>query len=240
MTARDTTITTATSMITPEQHTSKLRLLQLVSPSLPVGAFAYSQGLEWAVETGLVDSEAATASWCRDVLEQGMARVDVPILRRMMDAFLSGNLEALEHWNLTLLAMRETRELRDEECVRGRAMLSLLKGLEIEGADSLGRISRLTQLCAYSAAATRWNLSTEDAAVGYAWSWLENIVMAAIKLVPLGQLAGQRLLLSLSGPVADAVQLGLGLDEDEIGGSLPGLAIASCLHETQYSRLFRS
>lgn len=227
-------------MITPEAHTSRLRLLQLVSPSLPVGAFAYSQGLEWAVETGWVADEPATADWCREILEQGLACVDIPILSRMMEASRCADQETLSHWNAILLAMRETRELRAEETVRGRAMLSLLEGLEIQSAARLKEIPELTQLCAFSAAANSWNLSSEDAATGYAWSWLENTIMAAIKLVPLGQLAGQRLLLTLSDNVTAAVRHGLSLDDSEIGGSLPGLAIASCQHETQYSRLFRS
>lgn len=224
----------------PESHSSRLRLLQLASPSLPVGAFAYSQGLEWAVHSGSVDSEAETAAWCKEILEHGLACVDLPILVRMMEAWRTQDLEAMSRWSAELLAMRETRELREEEAVRGRAMLSLLKGLEIQGADRLSEIPKLSQLCTYAAAAVRWEIPTHDAVTGYAWSWLENTIMAAIKLVPLGQLSGQRLLLTLSDSVEHAVSVGLTLEDDEIGGSLPGLAIASCQHETQYSRLFRS
>lgn len=224
----------------PETDDSRLRLLQLVSPSLPVGAFAYSQGLEWAVETGWVSSEADAADWCREVLEQGLACVDIPILARMMAAVRAQDFDRLAHWNETLLAMRETRELREEECVRGRAMLSLLEGLRLDGIGPVKEMPGTTQLCAYAAATVAWDISEADAATGHAWSWLENTVMAAIKLIPLGQLSGQRLLLQLSDAIQTSVGHGLALEDAGIGGSLPSLAIASCLHETQYSRLFRS
>ncbi len=227
-------------MATETDPHASLRLLQLVSPSLPVGAFAYSQGLEWAVEAGWVKDETDTLAWCREMLGNGIARVDIPILQRLHRGWMNGDPATRQKWNRQLLALRETSELREEERVRGRALSRLLEGLQVAGCDQLEKENDHTQLSAFAFAATTWNIPVRDAALGHAWSWLENTVMAALKLVPLGQLAGQRLLLEMSAPLQEAVEGGLQLADEDIGLSLPGATFASARHETQYTRLFRS
>ncbi|MEJ2575375.1 MAG: urease accessory UreF family protein [Gammaproteobacteria bacterium] len=217
-----------------------LRLLQLVSPSLPVGAFTYSQGIEWAVEAGWIRNASDLEAWLTNQLEQAVGRLEVPLLARMYAACEAGDVAALAAWCDHAVAWRETAELRAEEHHRGRALADLLVSLEVAGAaawrDTLGR----SQLAGVALAAVHWQIPIRVAALGYAWGWLENLVLAAVKLIPLGQTDGQRVLQRLAARIPTTVASGLTLDAGEIGASLPALAIASSAHETQYTRLFRS
>ncbi|MCB1736201.1 MAG: urease accessory protein UreF [Gammaproteobacteria bacterium] len=219
---------------------ARLRLLQLVSPTLPIGAFAYSQGLEWAVEAGWVKDEAATRDWLAGLIADGLAHLDLPILARMLAACELGDELALRRWAAYLLAARETAELRGEESVRARALTTLLRDLDVAKAVAWRDTLHLAQAAGFACAADAWAIAPRDALLGYAWSWLENQIAAAIKLVPLGQTAGQRVLLTLAAELVRAVDVAMLLGDDEIGASAPALAIASCRHETQYTRLFRS
>ncbi|NNJ91864.1 MAG: urease accessory protein UreF [Gammaproteobacteria bacterium] len=217
-----------------------VRLMQLVSPALPIGAFTYSQGLEWAVESGQVNSPEAVYNWMTGVIEDSLAYLDLPILKRLYQAFQQGNEKAVTYWSEYLLASRETSELRQEENNRGRALSTLLVDLEVAGADQYQQVMQLTQLSGFALAAVNWNIPLQQAALGYGWGLLENQVAAAIKLVPLGQTAGQKLQLQLSELLPEAVNKGLSIEDEAIGASAPAMAIASSLHETQYTRLFRS
>jgi urease accessory protein len=217
-----------------------VRLMQLVSPALPIGAFTYSQGLEWAVESGQVNSPETVYNWMTGVIEDSLTYLDLPILKRLYQAFQQANEEAVTYWSEYLLASRETSELRQEENNRGRALSTLLVDLEVAGADQYQQVLRLTQLSGFALAAVSWNIPLQQAALGYGWGLLENQVAAAIKLVPLGQTAGQKLQLQLSALLPQAVNKGLSIEDETIGASAPAMAIASSLHETQYTRLFRS
>ena len=228
-------------IITMAEHTPHLlRLMHLVSPSLPTGAFAYSQGLEWAVEAGWVKNAADLEAWLADLLESNLSRVDIPLLARMMDAFGNGCEADLTRWTDFLLALRETDELRLEEKNRGRAMVSLLQGLAVPMQTIEQQIIGTSQLAGFAMAATHFRIPTDQAAAGYAWSWLENQVLAGIKIIPLGQSEGHRILLHLDAMILKAVAYGLNIRDNEIGASSPALAIASSRHETQYTRLYRS
>ncbi len=219
--------------------TSLHRLLQLVSPSLPVGAFAYSQGLEWAVEQGWVHHEASLEAWLAELLRQPMTHLEIPLLGRLHRAAERDNSQALSSWTAYLLASRETRELRQEERQRGRALAVLLRELDVI-ADAEAAIARDSQLTGFALAAAKWEIPLADAALGHLWSWLENGVLCGIKLIPLGQSAGQRILARLSPRLPAFVASGLALDDDEIGAGCAAQLIASSRHETQYTRLFRS
>jgi urease accessory protein len=242
-------------MVTPTEHQTRLlRLLQLVSPSLPVGAFAYSQGLEWAVETGWVSDEATLDGWLSDQLVNALARVDLPLLARMMVAVRDGDPAALSAWIDELIAMRETAELRAEESGRGRALAELLDslGLLVDGSmrakstavthptNEWRSLLVRSQLAGFAFASAGWNIRPSEALIGYAWSWAENMTLAGVKLIPLGQTAGQRVLLRVADQIPGAVARSRSLLDAEIGAASPALAIASSLHETQYTRLFRS
>lgn len=223
-----------------DQTPALLRLLQLVSPSLPVGGFTYSQGIEWAVEAGWIRTLADLEDWIADQLQTGMARVDLPLLARLRAAAEVRDDATLRIWIDRLLASRETAELRAEECNRGRALADLLAAWGIDGARERRALLARSQAAGFAFASTAFGIEPRLAAAGYAWSWLENLVLAAVKIVPLGQTQGQQALARLATQVPPALDLALSLSDDEIGASNPALAIASSAHETQYTRLFRS
>lgn len=219
---------------------AQLRLMQLVSPSLPIGGFTYSQGLEYAVEAGWVCDRESLQDWLLGLIEDSLACLEVPVLARLHLACTRIDAPAVDHWGRYLLSTRETSELRLEEQQRARALLRLIRDLQVENIDWFGSALQHCQCAPFALAAVHWHIDARPAVLGYAWSWLENQVAAAIKLVPLGQTDGQRVLLQLSEALPGAVQRGLELDDGDIGASAPRLAIASSLHETQYTRLFRS
>jgi len=227
-----------------ERSLPTLRLMHLMSPNLPTGAFTYSQGLEWAVECGWIKNEEQTKQWLLCVLTDSLSYLELPLLLRLYEAVKNGNKKKFQHWCQWMYASRETFELREEEKQRSRALYSLLVKLpESENWPELDhwKSSLLQcQISGYALAANHWEISVKNLLLGYTWSWLENAVAAAIKLVPLGQSEGQRLMYELSPNIVNAVEHACSLDEQEIGASTPALAIASSLHESQYSRLFRS
>ncbi|MFY0658346.1 MAG: urease accessory protein UreF [Neptunomonas phycophila] len=217
-----------------------LRLYQLISPSLPIGAFTYSQGLEWAIEAGWVKNEQALEQWLESVLAHSVSTLELPVMIRLCRAFEGQDVEAVHYWTQFLIASRETSELRKEERQRGQALATLLPNLNVAIDDSVIEALRSTQIAGFALAAQQFDISVQSACAGYLWSWLENAVMAGVKLVPLGQTSGQKLLMRLSERVPTAVERALAIVDDEVGSSTPALAIASSRHETQYTRLFRS
>lgn len=233
-------------MITPTEPgsigvTPLLALLRLSSSALPVGAYSYSQGLEYAVEAGWVSDEQSAASWIKGSLETSLAYLDIPVLLRLMSAWCDGDEARLRYWSKMLLASRESAELRDQDIAMGVALARLLRDLGIEQAKKLcENAAPVSYILAYALACSVWRIDEQSAAAGYAWAWCENQVAAAIKLVPLGQTAGQRLLSALIESIRHIPENARRVSDDRIGAGLPGLAISSALHETQYARLFRS
>jgi len=217
-----------------------LRLLQLASQSLPVGAYAYSQGLESAVEAGWVKDEASLSNWLQEQLSHSIGRVDLPVFARFHDAACRGDESTSLAWSQRLIAMRETSELVADDCDRGRALARLLHDLGIDEAAPWLPPREAPFAALAALAAVKWNIPLKEALQAHAWGWLENQVLVGVKLIPLGQVAGQRLLLGLSQKIPEVCEQALELGDDEIGGMLPIAALASSLHETQYSRLFRS
>lgn len=214
-------------------------LLQLVSPALPIGAFAWSQGLESAFELGWVSDEESLGEWLSGVLDDGLTRCELPLLARLQSAWAQDDHHALQHWNDWLQANRETRELAEEDRRLGQALTRLLDDLELLPVSGwLPRRPAYVTLFAW--VAERRGIGIVDAQLGFAWAWLENQLAVACKALPLGQTAAQRLAERLRPCLAAAVDAANQLADDELGPILPGLALASALHETQYSRLFRS
>ena len=216
------------------------RLLQLCSPSLPVGAYAYSQGLECAVERGWVRDEASAGDWILGLLGHGLRGLDLPVLARLYRAWGAADPDAARRWNARLYASREAAELQREDRHLGTALARLLSDLGIAEAEPWRNAPRVCFATLFSLAAVRWTIPLPEAATGYAWSWTENQVVAATRLLPLGQTACQRLLAAAGPVIAAAVEEGLKLADEDIGAAAPGLALAGALHEIQYSRLFRS
>lgn len=216
------------------------RLLQLVSPSLPTGGFTYSQGLEWAVECDWVHDHRSLIDWLQSILHSGFVELELPLLKRLYAAAQKQDLVTFLHWSEFALACRETKELRLEEMNRGRAMAKIVQELDHTTDPQWLEAVRQCQVAGFALAALRWDINLQNAALGYTWSWLENMVMAAVKLIPLGQTSGQQALHYLSTHTPEVVKAGLAIKDEEIAGSCPAFTIGSCLHETQYTRLFRS
>lgn len=219
------------------------RLLQLASPALPVGAFSYSQGLEWAVEAGTVKHEADALRWIGDQLEWNLGRYEAPLLVRMMDAWTADAHGVVSALDEDYLATRESAELRAETLQMGYSMQRLLHELgDFPQAmlDAVAGSRSPTFLAVWTAAAAAWRIPPRDALAAWLWSWAENQVMAALKAVPLGQAAGQRILLELGARIPAVIDRALAATEDDFSNFAPGFAIACARHETQYSRLFRS
>lgn len=218
-----------------------LSLLHLASPVLPVGGFAYSQGLEWAIEDGVVCNPASAYAWIRDCLCHGMARQELVLWRSCHNAMMCNDHRSLSILNDRILALKETSELRLEALQMGQS-LALLFPLW----DDTGRLPSMvlelkwTYPAAFAALCAVAGIDESAGMTCYAWTWTENQVLAAVKHVPLGQTEGQRILRALRSDIGDAVQIAQQLTLDEIGTAMLGVAIASARHETQYSRLFRS
>lgn len=216
---------------------AQLRLLQLGSACLPVGAYAFSQGLEAATELRWVKDAADIAQWLELQLTQGLGCVDLPVLLRFDAAWRKQDMAAVQHWNAMLLACRETQELRLTDTATGAALARLLPTLDVTVPADL---QTPTFLALFTLAAVQWDIPVRLAMLGYTWSWLENQVVAATKLLPFGQTAAQQLLSSMQLRIPAALAHAHTLDDDAIGSSLAGLTLASIHHETQYTRLFRS
>ncbi len=222
---------------------SLLHLLQLCSPSLPVGAYSYSQGLEAAMEHGLVKDEAGARAWIVDMLDEVVARFEAPVTWRLLQAFEERDAKAVAHWNAVFIASRDSAEFRAETIQMGYSLGKLLPELVPGEADLLNLLASQPELpfpTALAAAAVALKVPADEALLGMLFSWAENQVIACVKSVPLGQVAGQRLLLSLRADIEKAAATARALADDELSNWSPGLSLLSMRHEVQYSRLYRS
>ncbi|WP_019143396.1 urease accessory protein UreF [Noviherbaspirillum massiliense] len=223
--------------------TALLHLLQLASPSLPVGAYSYSQGLEAALEAGLVRDEASARDWIAHALQQVVARFEAPVLWRLLQAFDARDAAAVKEWTERFLAARDTAEFRAETIQMGYSLGKLATELRIADAELLALLQAQPEVplpTALAFAAVALQVPHEAALLGMLFSWAENQVLVCVKSVPLGQVAGQRLLLSLRADIEHAAQLAQGLADEELSNWAPGLSLLSMQHEVQYSRLYRS
>ena len=216
-----------------------LRLLQLASPTLPVGAYSYSQGLEAAVEAGLVRDAPSAEAWIGDVLALSVGTMEAPVFLRLAAAWSAGDVEAVAHWNAFFVASRETAELRAETLQMGYSLRRLLRDLGLEAAPLEG-FEEIAYVTVFTFAITRWSINSHEALAAYLFAWVENQVLAAIKAVPLGQTDGQRVLLALSERAQAIAERAAELPDEALGNLVPGLALLSSRHETQYTRIFRS
>jgi len=211
-----------------------------MSPTLPIGGFTYSQGIERAVEDQWIVDVDSAYEWLSKQLHYGLTYTDLPIMLRLYNAFKGNNKAEVIRWGQVLLACRETRELRQEEVNRGRALIKVLEALDSSVTTGWEDTISTNHLSGFALISTHWQIPVVDLLLGYSWSWLENQVSAVVKIIPLGQTQGQQLLHKLMQLIPDIVDQSMTLTEENIGMSLPALAIASSLHETQYTRIFRS
>ncbi len=233
-----TTITEAASAAT------RLQLMWLASPALPVGGFSYSEGLEAAVEAGTVADEKQAGDWLLAQLQLGLARADLPAVAQACQAWSAHDTSQAQRVNDWLHQTRETAELQAQAQQMGRSLLDWLRN----GAQAQDpRIAQLAALkpvpmwpVAFALATTLAQATPQDALLCYAWAWAENMAQTAMKAVPLGQAAAQRMLGRLAVAIPATVEAALQLPDDDRQSFSPMLAILSAQHETQYSRLFRS
>lgn len=222
-----------------------LQVLWLASPALPVGGFSYSEGLEAAVDAGLVVDEASAACWLTDQLHLALARSDLAVAAQAITAWQANDLDRIRQLNDWVLQTRETQEFRLQTEQMGRSLQEWARQLGDLGAGVWERLSAAalqppTYPVAMACAAASLDADVHDSLLGFAFGWAENMVQAAIKSVPLGQSAGQRTLARLAAEIPAAVDHAMALPDDERQAFTPLLAIHSARHETQYSRLFRS
>lgn len=221
-------------------NTALLCLLQLASSTLPVGAYSYSEGLETLVEAGTIDNAQSLQHWLEQELRYGAIRLEAAVMVRSYNAAKVGDLETLCYWNNWLSAARETEELRASSWQMGRSLIRLLLQLQ-PSAQNLNAVgSPCNYAIAFGLAAANWQIDLTAAILGYLHSWATNLITAGVKLVPLGQTAGQQLLLELHASFNSATENILALEDDDLSSCGWGLSLASMAHETQYTRLFRS
>ena len=212
-----------------------LKLLTLSSTALPVGAYCYSQGVESAIQVGLIQDEASSKAYFEEVLEMLLVRFELPMLQRLMQSY--ADIEQFDQWANLYRASRESKEFLAESQQLAFSLNAWIKDvlqIPVEVKKQFGFVPVYAQLCG------RLDLKLVDVLTAYTFTVLENQVLAAVKTVPLGQIAGQRILWHVHGLIPDAIQRAMQLQDHEISSALPHYAMLSMQHETQYSRLFRS
>ena len=222
-----------------------LQLIWLASPALPIGGFSYSEGLEVAVDRAGVATEKIASDWLTDQLHLTLARADLAVLAQAIPAWRSDDLPRVRELNDWVLQTRETHEQRLQTEQMGRSFVEWLRNQHAANPDTLTSVEALVAMdptypVAFALAIARTQASVRDGMLAFAFGWAENMVQAALKAVPLGQNAGQRILARLAGEIPVAVDHALKLTDTDRQALSPMLAILSAQHETQYSRLFRS
>jgi urease accessory protein len=227
----------------PLQAQALLQLMWLASPALPVGGFSYSEGLEAAVDAGLADTEATAQHWLLDQLGLALGRADLAVVAQAFGAWQQHDLARITALNDWVRSTRESSEFRQQAEQMGRSLCDWLRQRQPDDprVAALGTLRPApTWPVAYALAAVHTGAPLREALLAHAFGWAENMVQAAIKSVPLGQSAGQRMLGALSQAIPGVVDAAMALPEGERQAFSPMLAILSARHEAQYSRLFRS
>ena len=217
---------------------SLLHLLQFASPALPIGGYSYSQGLEAALDEGLVHDAASARDWIGRGLHEVMAQWDAPLFWRLLQAFAARDDAAIRLWSECFLASRDTAELRAETVQMGYSLTRLIAELGVADVGVLG--NEVSLPAAFACAADALDIPHREALLALLFSWAENQVLVCVKSVPLGQVAGQRLLLSLRPEIETAAATACALDDTELSNWTPGLSMLSMRHEVQHGRLYRS
>ncbi len=226
-----------------------LRLLQLASPLLPVGSYSYSEGLENLISQGIIQERHSLQAWIQRELQVGAIRVEAAIMDRAYLAGLESNIERLQYWNQWLSAIRETEELRHQSWQMGGSLTKLVVELTPEirdlitaivGGASLPEHQPCNYAIAFGIIAQHWQIDRSTTIAAYLHSWVTNSLGAGVKLIPLGQTAGQQILWDLQGEIEVLAQAIPHFTDDDLYACSWGLSLASMQHETLYSRLFRS
>lgn len=226
------------------QSSALLKLIYLVSPALPVGAYAYSQGQEYAVDAGWLKTNNELENWIQSLMENALVNLDLPCLYRLYTAWNNKNYERVTYWNQYVLASRETSELLLEDEQMGQALSRLLDSIDENYNEELlleiFQENEISFISLFAYCGVLWSIPINELMYGFVAAWLENQVAAATKAIPLGQTQAQKIILNQHDSIPACIKQAQNISDEDIGLSLPGLAIASSKHERQYSRLFRS
>ncbi|KQQ36174.1 urease accessory protein UreF [Duganella sp. Leaf126] len=220
-----------------------LNLLQFASPALPIGAYSYSQGLEAALAAGIVHDAASARTWILRQLHEVVAQWEAPVTWRLMHAWAGRDWQAVDDWSERFIASRDSAEFRAETIQMGYSLSRLLVELDLLDADAQAQLQRAPEVAlptAYACAVAALHIPHEAALLAMLFAWAENQVLVCVKSVPLGQVAGQRMLLSLRDEIAAAARHAQTVADGEMSNWAPGLSLLSMRHEVQYSRLYRS
>jgi len=219
------------------------RLMLWLSPAFPVGAFAYSHGLEWAAEAGWVRDRATLETWLGDLVRHGGLRNDLIFLARSAESFGRGDLVHLDDINALALALQPSAERRLETAQQGTSFLgTIVAAWPVPRLDTLDERfgGDVAYPVAVGIAVAAHGVAPKGGLLGYAVAFLTNLISAAIRLSVIGQTDGQRVLAALLPRAAEAATFAESAGLDDIGGASLRSDIASLAHETQYTRLFRS
>ncbi|PWF55261.1 urease accessory protein UreF [Massilia glaciei] len=215
-----------------------LHLLQFASPALPIGGYSYSQGLESALEAGIVHDADSGRAWIVCYLHEVVAAWDAPLFWRLLKAFEARDDASVALWNERFVASRDSAEFRAETVQMGYSLKNL--GAELGVADT-GALTGDTCLpTAFACAVDALGMPHQEALLALLFGWAENQVLVCVKSIPVGQVAGQRMLLSLRDEIALAAAHARTLADDGMSNWSPGLSILSMRHEVQHGRLYRS
>jgi urease accessory protein len=223
--------------------TALLHLLQFASPALPIGAYSYSQGLEAALESGDVHNADSARAWIVRHLHEVVAQWEAPVAWRLMQAWSRRDWCAVSDWNEKFIASRDSSEFRAETIQMGYSLAQLVAELGIADADTLDHLQSHNEVAlptAFGCAVAALAIAPDAALLAMLFAWAENQVLVCVKSVPLGQVAGQRMLLSLRADIETAARAAQSVADDDMCNWAPGLSLLSMRHEVQYSRLYRS
>jgi urease accessory protein len=220
---------------------SLARLMTWLSPAFPVGGFSYSHGLEWVVETGQLRDAARLGDWIEDVLVHGAGRSDAIFLAHAWRAVSAGNAVRLEEVAALAAAFAVSAERRLETLAQGTAFLAAVQAVWPQPAlAALQDANEVAYPVAVGACAAAHGLPLRATAQAFTQAFAANLVSAGVRLIPLGQTDGLRVLARLEGLLVASVEQALVMHLADVGGATILVDIASMRHETQYTRLFRS
>ncbi|NVM77092.1 urease accessory protein [Duganella sp. SG902] len=225
------------------QAAALLHLLQFASPALPIGAYSYSQGLEAALESGTVHNADTARAWIVRHLHEVVAQWEAPIAWRLMQAWTARDWNAVSDWSEKFIASRDSAEFRAETIQMGYSLTKLVAELGIVDEEMLAQLQREPEVAlptAFACAVAALRIPHAEALLAMLFAWAENQVLVCVKSVPLGQVAGQRMLLSLREEIEAAARYAQTVGDDDMCNWAPGLSLLSMRHEVQYSRLYRS